>query len=187
MRGAGCLGADTLLQLLKNYTRNLNIKTSITVGVIGLPNVGKSSLINSLKRARVAQVGNTPGVTRAVQEVHLDRNIKLLDSPGIVFSAADDAGAALRNCVKARPALPLHRCPAPFPSLPLARAPAPSPYPVPLNLSSKNLLLPKTLPLKLPNQNENLPPPQNTHNRWRSWRTPWRPSPRSCAACPPSS
>ena len=114
MRGAGCLGADTLLQLLKNYTRNLNIKTSITVGVIGLPNVGKSSLINSLKRARVAQVGNTPGVTRAVQEVHLDKNIKLLDSPGIVFSAADDAGAALRNCVKAR------GCPLPPP---LPRAP----------------------------------------------------------------
>ncbi len=82
LHGAGCLGADTLLQLLKNYTRNLGIKTAITVGVIGLPNVGKSSLINSLKRARVAQVGNTPGVTKAVQEVHLDKHIKLLDSPG---------------------------------------------------------------------------------------------------------
>ena len=48
-----------------------------------------------------AQVGNTPGVTKAVQEVHLDKNIKLLDSPGIVFAAAeDDASAVLRNCVK---------------------------------------------------------------------------------------
>lgn len=51
-----CLGADTLLQLLKNYTRNLGVKTAITVGVIGMPNVGKSSLINSLKRSKVAQV-----------------------------------------------------------------------------------------------------------------------------------
>jgi nuclear GTP-binding protein len=54
--GAECLGADTLLQLLKNYARNADIKTAITVGVVGLPNVGKSSVINSLKRSRVAQV-----------------------------------------------------------------------------------------------------------------------------------
>ena len=66
--GAGiCLGAETLLQLLNNYARSFNIKTSITVGVIGLPNVGKSSLINSLKRSRAAHVGNTPGVTKTLQ------------------------------------------------------------------------------------------------------------------------
>lgn len=46
------------------------------------------------------QVGNTPGVTRGVQEVVLDKSIRLLDSPGIIFSAEDDAAAALRNAVK---------------------------------------------------------------------------------------
>ena len=74
--------------------------------MVGLPNVGKSSLINSLKRARVAATGNTPGVTRAVQAVHLDKTVTLLDSPGIVFAAAGGAGgeaaAALRNCIKVR-------------------------------------------------------------------------------------
>lgn len=101
MQTSACLGAETLLQLLKNYTRNAGIKTAITVGVVGLPNVGKSSLINSLKRARVTAVGNTPGMTKAVQEVVLDKHIKLLDSPGVVFvNAENDAAAALRNCIK---------------------------------------------------------------------------------------
>ena len=48
-----CVGANTLMALLGNYCRNKDIKTSIRVGVVGLPNVGKSSLINSLKRSKV--------------------------------------------------------------------------------------------------------------------------------------
>lgn len=62
-----CLGADSVLQLLKNYCRNNGMKVSITVGVIGYPNVGKSSLINSLKRSRAVGVSSTAGFTRAIQ------------------------------------------------------------------------------------------------------------------------
>ncbi|XP_047183068.1 guanine nucleotide-binding protein-like NSN1 [Vigna umbellata] len=95
-----CLGADTLLKLLKNYSRSHEIKKSITVGLIGLPNVGKSSLINSLKRCHVVNVGSTPGLTRSMQEVQLDKNVKLLDCPGVVMlkSQENDASIALKNC-----------------------------------------------------------------------------------------
>ncbi|OIV89016.1 hypothetical protein TanjilG_07640 [Lupinus angustifolius] len=95
-----CLGADTLLKLLKNYSRSHEIKKSITVGLIGLPNVGKSSLINSLKRCHAVSVGATPGLTRAMQEVQLDKNVKLLDCPGVVMlkSQENDASIALKNC-----------------------------------------------------------------------------------------
>jgi nuclear GTP-binding protein len=104
-----CLGADILMKLLSNYCRNKDLKTSITVGVVGFPNVGKSSVINSLKRCHACAVGPTPGLTRAMQLVSLDKRIKLVDSPGIIF--ADNSNKteanvhssslmALRNAVK---------------------------------------------------------------------------------------
>ncbi|XP_029463556.1 guanine nucleotide-binding protein-like 3-like protein isoform X2 [Rhinatrema bivittatum] len=96
-----CLGADCLMKLLGNYCRSQDIKTAITVGVVGFPNVGKSSLINSLKRARACNVGATPGVTKCLQEIHLDKHIKLLDCPGIVMAtAASETAIILRNCMK---------------------------------------------------------------------------------------
>lgn len=95
-----CLGAANLLSLLKNYSRSRNMKTSIAVGVIGYPNVGKSSLINSLKRSRAVSAGATPGVTRNAQEVHLDKNLRLIDCPGIVFSTNQKNALVLRNCIK---------------------------------------------------------------------------------------
>jgi len=97
-----CVGADTLLALLGNYCRNRDIKTNIRVGVVGMPNVGKSSLINSLKRTKACNVGATPGVTKSMQEVQLDSKVKLLDSPGLVMAGGDrnDASVALKNAVK---------------------------------------------------------------------------------------
>ena len=84
------VGCSTLMSLLTNYCRNKDIKTAIRVGVVGYPNVGKSSIINSLKRSKACSTGSVPGVTRCVQEIQLDKKIKLLDSPGLVLSNSSD-------------------------------------------------------------------------------------------------
>jgi nuclear GTP-binding protein len=98
---SACVGGQALVGLLKNYCRAIGqTKKSITVGIVGFPNVGKSSIINSLKRARAVQVGSTPGLTKAVQTVRLDRNISLVDSPGVLFSSGDDSTLVLRNCLR---------------------------------------------------------------------------------------
>ena len=101
LNSSECLGADMLMKILKNYCRSADIKTAITVGVIGYPNAGKSSLINSLKRSKACGVGSTPGFTKIAQEVHIDKHVKLIDSPGIVFTSGNtDSDILLRNCVK---------------------------------------------------------------------------------------
>ena len=53
--------------------------------VIGIPNVGKSSLINGLTRRKATETGPTPGVTRHQEWIVLDRDVELLDTPGILF------------------------------------------------------------------------------------------------------
>ncbi|XP_037728288.1 guanine nucleotide-binding protein-like 3 homolog [Drosophila subpulchrella] len=98
MQGSVCIGAELLMSMLGNYCRNKGIKTSIRVGVVGIPNVGKSSIINSLTRGRSCMVGSTPGVTKSMQEVELDSKIKLIDCPGIVFTGgSEQSHAVLKN------------------------------------------------------------------------------------------
>ena len=104
---SGCVGASQLIQLLKNYSRSLNMKRNITVGIIGWPNVGKSSLINSLKRSRAVAVGNKPGLTKVLQQVKLDAQVTLIDSPGVippdsVRSEEESQRMLLRNCLNVR-------------------------------------------------------------------------------------
>ncbi|SCV05988.1 LANO_0H19614g1_1 [Lachancea nothofagi CBS 11611] len=82
--------ASALLESLKTYANNSNFKRSIVVGVIGYPNVGKSSVINALTSRRggfskVCPVGNQAGVTTSLREVKIDNKLKILDSPGICF------------------------------------------------------------------------------------------------------
>lgn len=83
-----------LLKSLKTYAQRSGLKRSITVGVIGYPNVGKSSVTNALiSRTNRGKDGPCPtgaeaGVTRSIKELKLDGKVKLLDSPGIVFPSA---------------------------------------------------------------------------------------------------
>jgi len=98
------VGAENLMNILKNYSRvegQKNAKQLITVGIVGFPNVGKSSVINSLKRSKAAATGNTPGVTKKMQEISLDKHIVLIDSPGVVLSTADQSDSLLlRQAIK---------------------------------------------------------------------------------------
>ena len=62
----------------------------IRVMIIGVPNVGKSSLINRLSQRTSAKVGNKPGVTKQKQWIRLSNNIELLDTPGVLWPRLDN-------------------------------------------------------------------------------------------------
>ena len=54
--------------------------------IVGLPNVGKSSFTNRLKGRRSTRVGAVPGVTRGVQWIQINDNVRIIDTPGILYS-----------------------------------------------------------------------------------------------------
>lgn len=58
--------------------------------IVGIPNVGKSTLINKLVNRKVATVANYPGVTKAQQWVRLNDNLDLLDTPGVLWPKFED-------------------------------------------------------------------------------------------------
>lgn len=66
------------------------------VMVVGLPNVGKSSLINKLARKKTVGVGDKPGVTRNVRWIRLGKTVELMDTPGIIPPRFDDQELALK-------------------------------------------------------------------------------------------
>ncbi len=58
--------------------------------IVGIPNVGKSTLINKLVNKKATVVGNKPGVTKAQQWIRLNPNLELLDTPGVLWPKFDD-------------------------------------------------------------------------------------------------
>ena len=64
--------------------------------VVGIPNVGKSTLINALAGKACAKTGNKPGVTKGKQWIRLNKNVELLDTPGILWPKFEDQTVGLR-------------------------------------------------------------------------------------------
>lgn len=69
---------------------------TLKILVVGIPNVGKSTLINTLTGRRIAKVGDRPAVTRRAQRVELDNDLSIFDSPGVLWPRLDDQEGARR-------------------------------------------------------------------------------------------
>ena len=64
--------------------------------VVGIPNVGKSTFINALAGKACAKTGNKPGVTKGKQWIRLNKNVELLDTPGILWPKFEDQQVGMR-------------------------------------------------------------------------------------------
>ena len=64
--------------------------------VVGIPNVGKSTFINALAGKACAKTGNKPGVTRGKQWIRLNKNVELLDTPGLLWPKFEDQAVGLK-------------------------------------------------------------------------------------------
>ena len=96
-------GVNKIIEECKNVTKDMmdNLKAkgrmerAIRVMIVGVPNVGKSTLINKLTGRKSTQTGDKPGVTKSKQWVRLKGNLELLDTPGILWPKFEDQEVAL--------------------------------------------------------------------------------------------
>ena len=96
-------GKGALISLLRQFGKLHADKKQISVGVIGYPNVGKSSVINTLISKKSCKVAPIPGETKIWQYITLFRNIYLIDCPGVVVDSAGDTetDSVLKGVVRA--------------------------------------------------------------------------------------
>ena len=92
-------GANQLIRLLEKIRDEKNKdaarKKPLRMMIVGVPNVGKSSLINRLTGKKSAKTGNKPGVTRGKQWLNLGNDMQLLDTPGILWPKFEDPEVGL--------------------------------------------------------------------------------------------
>ena len=84
--------AEKIQRDLKRGIRNRPVRAMVT----GIPNVGKSTFINSFSGKASAKTGNKPGVTRGKQWIRLSSTLELLDTPGILWPKFDDQSVGLK-------------------------------------------------------------------------------------------
>ncbi|QVK21710.1 ribosome biogenesis GTPase YlqF [Mycoplasmatota bacterium] len=90
-------GAKTALKekIEKDKAKGLKEK-SIRALIVGIPNVGKSTLINRLAKRKVAKIGDRPGVTKSEQWIKVGNELELLDTPGILWNKFDEVETGYR-------------------------------------------------------------------------------------------
>lgn len=99
IKGTGLKEATAAAKLLMKEkidrlkSKGLLVKT-IRALIIGIPNVGKSTLINKMAGRSVAQTGDRPGVTKAKQWIKINQELELLDTPGILWPKFEDEQVA---------------------------------------------------------------------------------------------
>ncbi len=76
---------EATADIAERYRNKGIINRVIKAMIVGIPNVGKSTLINSIAKRKSAKTGNMPGVTKGKQWIRLPKNIDLLDTPGILW------------------------------------------------------------------------------------------------------
>ncbi|MGJ8525553.1 Ribosome biogenesis GTPase A [Halomonadaceae bacterium LMG 33818] len=82
--------------LCRELAGQVRADRDIRVMVMGIPNVGKSTLINNLAGRKIAKVGNEPAVTKRQQIIRLDSGIALTDTPGVLWPKIEDQASAYR-------------------------------------------------------------------------------------------
>lgn len=87
---------NMLSELIERRKARGMVGKALRLMVVGIPNVGKSSFINRMANSKKTKVGDRPGVTRGKQWVSIDRDVELLDMPGILWPKFDDQTAAQR-------------------------------------------------------------------------------------------
>ncbi len=92
--------ARKILELAKKLfpERNIALKPIRTM-IMGIPNVGKSTLINSLAGRVIAKVGNEPAVTKQQQQINLGNGIMLFDTPGFLWPRFEDQNSGYRLAI----------------------------------------------------------------------------------------
>lgn len=94
-------GKGSLINLLRQFAKLHIDKKQISVGLIGYPNTGKSSIINTLRSKKVCKVAPIAGETKVWQYITLMRRIFLIDCPGIVYPSAEtDTEKVLKGVVR---------------------------------------------------------------------------------------